>query len=147
LICYLLFFARCRDHRALHSFPTRRSSDLDARLHIQSLPWHSKGLNYESSLPSVNESSAAAGTSSEHVQADHAFPAPSTMPQDGSSPRYVAFQSLWWSADRPHPEECLCLPDRPDTLRSCPKSAYAHIGDNPDRHVSVFYHPVQNPVA
>src|SRR5690606_35522064 len=88
-----------------------------------------------------------AETLDEHVQADHEFPAPLTRPQDGLNPKYAVFQNLWWSLDRLHPDQCLYLPDQPDSLRYFPKSAYWHIRDNPDQHVSVFCHPVQIPAA
>src|SRR5699024_12636253 len=33
LLCFVFFFHRYRDHRSLHSFPTRRSSDLATLTH------------------------------------------------------------------------------------------------------------------
>src|SRR5690606_41224847 len=94
-----------------------------------------------------SESSAFAETSDEHVQADHEFPDPLIKLPDGLNPKYAAFQNLWWSMGRLHPDQCLCLPDRPDSLRYFPISAYWHIRNNPDRHVSAFCLPVQNPAA
>src|SRR5690606_40258869 len=47
----LLFFHRSRDHRDLHSFPTRRSSDLPIYNDYQWPPeteveWHNAGIRY-----------------------------------------------------------------------------------------------------
>src|SRR5574344_1454957 len=115
--------------------------------HTQSQPLHWTSLNYVSFLPWVNESSAAAETTCVRLLANRVFQAPSTRQQVGLNPKYVVFLCLWWLMDKSHLNPRLCCLNQPSIAQDCPKSAYVPIRDNPNLHVSAFYHPTQNLMA
>src|SRR5690625_6583271 len=67
VLSFLLFFECARAHRALPSFPTRRSSDLDWNLPLAAEPLFSRGYMGDGFIdfPAITKMVAASGYSGE----------------------------------------------------------------------------------